>query len=107
VQVPVDVIVTSGEPAAIAATRATKSTPNRRDADRMPSGGPNLAGMNMPSIDGVWNIDDSGRICASMVIGRAMLPLRYQYWFKHKHDYFVADSDSDPKAKLLRRTVKQ
>ena len=58
-------------------------------------------------IDGVWNIDDSGRICTSMVIMRTFLPFRCQYWFKYKDDYFVADSDSDPKAKVLRRTVKQ
>src|SRR5213595_3972476 len=34
------------------------------------------------AIDGVWNIDDSGRICASMVLGRTLLPFRCQYWFK-------------------------
>jgi hypothetical protein len=59
------------------------------------------------SIDGVWNVDDSGRICTSMMIGRIFLPFRCEYWFKYKGDYFLALSDSDPKAKLLRRTVKQ
>ena len=58
-------------------------------------------------IDGVWNIDDSGRTCTSMVIGRTFLPLRCQFWFKYKEDYFLADSDSDRNARVLRRTVKQ
>ena len=58
-------------------------------------------------IDGVWNIDDSGRICASMVILRTFLPFRCEYWFKYKDDYFLALSDSDRSAKLLRRRIKQ
>ena len=58
------------------------------------------------AIDGVWNIDDSGRICASMVLGRTLLPFRCQYWFKYKDDYFIADSE-DRSAKILRRNVKQ
>ena len=71
------------------------------------------AAVNVPTmsfitpIDGVWNIDESGRICASMVIGRNLLPLRCQSWFKYKEDYFVADSDSDRYVKVLRRSVKQ
>jgi hypothetical protein len=56
---------------------------------------------------GVWNIDDSGRTCASMVVGRTFLPFRCQFWFKYKQDYFIADSDSDRNARVLRRTVKQ
>lgn len=67
-------------------------------------------GSTMPviaPIDGVWNIDESGRICASMVIGRNLLPLRCQVWFKYKEDYFVADSDSDRYVKVLRRSVKR
>ena len=58
-------------------------------------------------IDGVWNIDDSGRTCTSMVVGRTFLPLRCQFWFKYKEDYFIADSDSDRNARVFRRTVKQ
>jgi len=58
------------------------------------------------AIDGVWNIDDSGRICASMVLGRTLLPFRCQYWFKYKDDYFIVDSE-DRSAKILRRNVKQ
>ena len=61
----------------------------------------------MAAIDGVWNIDDRSRTCASMVIGRSMLPFRCQYWFKYKDDYFVADSDSDRRSQALRRAIKQ
>src|SRR5262249_40896845 len=66
-------------------------------------------GLNvLNSIDGVWTIDDSGRICASIFVGRANpLPFRCQYWFKYKDDYFISDSDSDRKTPVLRRTVKQ
>jgi hypothetical protein len=77
----------------------------RSDQGGLPQG--TMVGAAIVSIDGVWNIDDSGRICTSMVIGRTFLPLRCQYWFTYKDDYFIADSDSDPKAKVLRRTVKQ
>ena len=77
-------------------------------SDINPSTGGGTGGMNVISpIDGVWTVDDSGRICASIVIGRTFLPFRCEYWFKYKDDYFLALSDSDPKAKLLRRTVKQ
>ena len=64
------------------------------------------AGAILTPVDGVWNIDDSGRICVSMIFGRTMIPFRCQYWFKYKDDYFVADAETDPKAKVLRRTVK-
>jgi hypothetical protein len=67
--------------------------------------GPPVAVLS--SLDGAWNIDDSGRICTSMVVGRIILPFRCQYWFRLKDDYFIADSDSDTSAKVLRRTVKQ
>ena len=57
-------------------------------------------------IDGVWTIDDKGRVCSSLSFGRTMLPFRCQYWFKYKDDYFVADFE-DRNAKVVRRTVKQ
>ena len=38
-------------------------------------------------IDGVWTVDDSGRTCTSVVIGRTFLPFRCQFWFKYKEDY--------------------
>jgi hypothetical protein len=57
-------------------------------------------------IDGVWNIDERGRTCTSMVLGKTTLPFRCQSWFKYKDDYFVADSE-DRAEKVLRRTVQQ
>src|SRR5262252_7957567 len=43
------------------------------------------AGINILSaLDGAWTIDESGKICASMVIQRVILPFRCQYWFKYK-----------------------
>jgi len=71
------------------------------------TGVPQAASMGSGQIDGVWNVDDSGRICTSMVVGKTFLPLRCQFWFKHKQDYFVADSDSDRSARVFRRAVKQ
>ena len=71
------------------------------------TGSPASVAQGAGQIDGVWNIDDSGRTCTSMVIGRTFLPLRCQFWFKYKEDYFAADSDSDRNARVLRRTVKQ
>jgi hypothetical protein len=71
------------------------------------TGSPQSDIQNFGPIDGVWNIDDSGRTCTSMVIGRTFLPLRCQFWFKYKEDYFIADSDSDRNARVFRRTVKQ
>ena len=71
------------------------------------TGVPQGTQIGAAQIDGVWNIDDSGRICTSMVVGRTFLPLRCQFWFKFKEDYFIADSDSDRNARVLRRSVKQ
>jgi hypothetical protein len=69
--------------------------------------GTTISVQGFGTIDGVWNIDDSARTCTSMVIGKTFLPLRCQFWFKYKEDYFIADSDSDRNARVLRRTVKQ
>jgi hypothetical protein len=71
------------------------------------TGNPIIQGNVWAPIDGVWNIDDSGRTCTSMVIGRTILPFRCQFWFKYKEDYFIADSDSDRNVRVFRRTVKQ
>ena len=70
-----------------------------------PAGGTG-SGVALQPVDGVWNIDDKGKICTSMVVGKNFLPLRCQSWFKYKEDYFVADSDSDRYVKVLRRSVK-
>ena len=64
-------------------------------------------------ISGEWTTDDKGRICTSMRIGGGggnpgvMLPPRCQFWFKHGEQYFISDFDSDRRARVLRRTVKQ
>jgi hypothetical protein len=64
--------------------------------------------MNTPQqIRGEWKIDDSGKICTSMSILTVILPYRCQFWFKYDAEYFLADSDSDRSARVLRRTVKQ
>jgi len=63
-------------------------------------------GSAIAPLDGVWNIDESGRTCASIVVGRIFLPFRCEFWFKYKDDYFLAVSE-DRNAKVLRRTVKQ
>src|SRR5450755_191825 len=61
----------------------------------------------LPSIDGDWTADDNGSICTRMTIGKASLPYRCQFWFKYADHYFLADSDSDRKARVLRRDLKQ
>lgn len=67
--------------------------------------------INAP-LSGEWTTDADGRVCTSMRTYRyggtaAALPTRCQFWFKYKDDYFLADSDSDRSARVLRRTVKQ
>ena len=63
-------------------------------------------------ISGEWKIGEDGRICTALRVstwspGGTMLPTRCQVWFKYGDVYFIADSDSDRLAKVLRRTVKQ
>jgi hypothetical protein len=53
---------------------------------------------------GRWNIDDSDRVCTSLVIGRVALPSRRQYRYRRGQDYFFCDSDSDRSARVVRRT---
>ena len=59
------------------------------------------------SVYGNWKIDDSGRICTSMRFENLVLPDRCQFWFKYAEQYFLSDSDSDRRARVLRRTIKQ
>jgi hypothetical protein len=59
------------------------------------------------TIGGIWKIDDSGRICESMHFEVTFLPYRCQFWFKYADHYFLSDSDSDRRTRVLRRTVKQ
>jgi hypothetical protein len=76
------------------------------------------AGLNLSvaPISGELTIEDNGKICTSMRMGTGggaspgqgvTLPSRCQFWFKYADQYFLADSDSDRRARVLRRTVKQ
>jgi hypothetical protein len=62
---------------------------------------------NLPPIDGDWTVGENGSICTRMTIGKASLPYRCQFWFKYADHYFLADSDSDRRARVLRRDLKQ
>jgi hypothetical protein len=69
---------------------------------------------SLAPISGEWKVGDDGRICTSMQMGSnlgggpgGMLPFRCQLWFKLADQYFLSDSDSDRRAKVLRRTIKQ
>ena len=70
-------------------------------------------GFVSPPLSGEWKIDENGKVCTSMQIGGApawgavVLPPRCQTWFKSAGQYFLSDSDSDRRAKVFRRTLKQ
>jgi hypothetical protein len=68
-----------------------------------------LLGSYFP-VSGDWTIDDKGRVCTTMRVryhyGDVALPPRCQVWFKYGDQYFIADSDTDRRAKVLSRTVK-
>ena len=71
---------------------------------------PQLA-VSFAPIRGEWTIDDGDRVCAAMQIlspqyPGVILPKRCQAWFKLGNDYFLSDSDSDRRTKVLRRTIK-
>jgi len=75
-----------------------------------------IAQMVLEPVSGEWKIDDDGRICTSMrmgggpggtVAGVVILPPRCQIWFKVADQYYLSDSDSDRRTKVLRRTIKQ
>lgn len=67
-------------------------------------------------VSGNWTIDENDRVCTSMRIGGpggggagvgATLPSRCQLWFKLAEQYFLSDSDSDRRTRVLSRTLKQ
>jgi hypothetical protein len=62
------------------------------------------------AVNGEWSIGQAEKICTALQIvggtNRASVPSSCQSWFKLGDDYFVADSDSDRNAKVLRRSVK-
>jgi hypothetical protein len=65
-------------------------------------------------LTGQWTLEDDGRVCTSMQIMAMQsppvpgtnLPPRCQFWFKYNQQYFLADSDSDRSARVIRRTLK-
>lgn len=69
--------------------------------------GPLYTMNTLSTIRGEWKTDDDGKICTSMRIGGTPLPDRCQFWFKYAEAYFPSDSDSDRRARVLRRAVKQ
>jgi hypothetical protein len=63
------------------------------------------------TVGGEWSTGEGNRVCTAMQIRPAsaqviVVPLRCQTWFRLGHDYYVADSDTDRRAKVLRRTIK-
>ncbi len=72
--------------------------------------------LQLVPVHGNWTIDDSGRICTSMRYalgtsgasgGGPYLPPRCQVWFKLGDKYFISDSDTDRRGRVLVRTLKQ
>jgi len=64
------------------------------------------------SFTGEWTIDSAGRICGTLrplgtTFAQAVSPLPCQVWFKLGEDYFIAESDSDRRAQVLRRVIKR
>jgi len=66
------------------------------------------------TVNGEWTIREGEKVCTTMQISGgtnqlsvpSRFPLSCQTWFKLGDDYFVSDSDSDRRAKVVRRTVK-
>jgi hypothetical protein len=63
-----------------------------------PLGGATGGGQSF-EVEGSWTIDERGRICTSMRMGRVVLAPRCQFWYVLDKQYFVSDSDSDRSAR--------
>jgi hypothetical protein len=72
------------------------------------AGGALLPNYGLMTIFGEWTTDDNGRICTSMQFARASRETlrRCEFWFKYKEQDFLSVSDSDRRARLVRRTIK-
>jgi len=73
---------------------------------------PLFTGIVASEFSGEWKIEEGGKFCSTMRMpgawnSAAGLPTRCQFWFKYEKQYFLADSDTDRQARVLRRTVKQ
>ncbi len=80
------------------------------------TGGMAPSQIALAEVSGDWTMGDNGRICTSMRIGGAggaggqsgvILPPRCQFWFKLADQYYLSDSDSDRRTRVLRRTLKR
>jgi hypothetical protein len=67
----------------------------------------------LAQVNGDWKIDDADRVCTALRITtpgggspNVVLPSRCQYWFKLGDVYFLSDSDTDRRTKVLRRALK-
>ena len=55
----------------------------------------------------IRTIDPAGMVCDTVNVRGTPFPTRCQAWFRLGNEFYVADSDSDRRAKVLRRTIKQ
>jgi hypothetical protein len=70
-----------------------------------------LMQVSNQQVRGEWAIDETERVCTAMQIippsgPVSVLPPRCQVWFKLGDIYFLSDSDSDRRAKVLPREIK-
>lgn len=68
---------------------------------------PTYRGIPPARVSGTWTVDDGGRICTGMRVAGSPLPNRCQVWFRYDEDYYLADSDTDRSAKVVKRAIKQ
>jgi hypothetical protein len=62
-------------------------------------------------VRGTWKIGERDTVCAALVLEgptiRGNFPSRCQFWFRLGERYFVSDSDSDRRVRVLARTVRR
>jgi hypothetical protein len=62
-------------------------------------------------VRGTWKIGDKDAVCAALVLEgptiRANYPPRCRFWFKLDDRYYVSDSASDRRARVLVRSVRR
>jgi hypothetical protein len=63
-------------------------------------------------VRGEWSFDNEGRVCSAVQIVPSsgpptVLPRRCQSWYKLGSSYFLSDSDTDRRAKVFPRGLKQ
>jgi hypothetical protein len=59
-------------------------------------------------VRGTWKFGDNGTVCTSVVLDgptiRANFPPRCQYWYRLRDRFYVAESDTDRRARVLPRS---